>query len=158
MDFSGYEDLNLVGYLYNTCFGGFFFSDEFEEEYKKRCEAVGKSPMPYAGQDRADPIAVALFQEWGPERSSGDCSKLKLYWVPQDLLAYASEHEYDGKESVRVSAPNAYAFLLKTFLDDYEKNPSLSVADLKARHEEMSKKFRRFREFLENVYFKKPVE
>lgn len=47
---------------------------------------------------RDDEDLIKLFKEWGSERCSGDCSKLKLVEIPNDIEYYIDV--YDGLESI----------------------------------------------------------
>lgn len=47
---------------------------------------------------RDDEDLIKLFKEWGSERCSGDCSKLKLVEIPNDIEYYIDD--YDGLESI----------------------------------------------------------
>lgn len=75
----------------NTCFGGFGLSNRAFHEYKNR---TGKDPY---DAERDDPVLVAIVEELGDE-ADGDCSKLKVVEIPDDVQ-YTIE-EYDGIESI----------------------------------------------------------
>lgn len=107
--------------LYNNCYGGFQFSAEFEAEYKRRTgRDVTRDGGLYRtgpGSIRCDPVAVAIFEEFGSEWSSapGVCA-LEIHTIPAVFERYWEVDESDGDESVRVNAMEAYADMLHTFM------------------------------------------
>lgn len=154
-----YADLELVGYLFNTCYGGFSFSDEFQGAYNERRKQAGLEPieLSYYGtnEERSDPMIVQLYQEFGSKKASGHCSRLSLYWVPKDLLDYVDKHEYDGTESVGVDSSQIYTKLLKDFMEKYENDKTITLEELYKQYTNIKAKIARHREFLQNVYYKK---
>jgi hypothetical protein len=82
--------------LINTCFGGFNFSEEFQEEFELRFN-LKISDFDH-DNIRTNPEIIELFLEFGPERSSGKFSDLKLIEIPDDVEYEISE--YDGIEHV----------------------------------------------------------
>ena len=111
----------MIKILYNNCYGGFQFSAEFEAEYKRRTgRDVTRDGGLYrtgAGSIRCDPVAVAIFEEFGSEWSSapGVCA-LEIHTIPAVFERYWEVDESDGDESVRVNAMEAYADMLHTFM------------------------------------------
>lgn len=97
--------------LYNTCYGGFSFSDEFIVELNRRFPE--KRAEAHAFELRTDPEAIALFEELGPVRSSGPHSSLKIRNIP-DGMDWDID-EYDGKESIQWDLPKNK--ILKEFID-----------------------------------------
>lgn len=103
--------------LYNTCYGGFGFSDAFALELGNRIgEAVGHSYKHYRYRDH--PEAIKLFLEKGCEWSSGSCSKLKIKEIPMYLKNYYDVHEYDGKEEIHIDSSRAIEDATTKFLED----------------------------------------
>jgi len=60
--------------LINSCYGGFSFSERFCEEYEKR---TGSKLDTYS-KDRTSNAIIELFEELGPEISSGDFAELRV--------------------------------------------------------------------------------
>ena len=110
----------MIKILYNNCYGGFNFSDEFVAEYKRRKgEDIGaRGRLYYNGLDsmRCDPVVVAIFEEFGSERSSGPTAALELYEIPAIFARYWEIDEYDGDETVRVNINDAYADVLHAYM------------------------------------------
>lgn len=88
--------------LYNDCYGGFSFSEEFLEELKRRHPEKEFKDYYHQGL-RDDPDTIALFEEWGSKRSSGHFSKIELDEIP-DGVEY-DIREYDGQEGVSWTLP-----------------------------------------------------
>ena len=88
--------------LYNTCYGGFNFSNKFVAEFNRRFP--DKAITSYDEGCRSDPDAVALFEELGSEESSGHYAELSVMEIPDDVNW--SIREYDGRESVQWDIPN----------------------------------------------------
>lgn len=84
--------------LINTCYGGFTFSDEFEQEMKRR---GSKNFSKYYSHKRRDPQVLQLFDEKGSDWSGGIYSRLEKVAVPAGYAEYAHVHEYDGLESLQ---------------------------------------------------------
>ena len=152
-----YADLNLVGYLYNICYGGFSFSQKFVEEINEERKRVGSKLLKAYSDERTEPDVISLFQKVGSEYASGRNANLAMYWVPEEFLGYVDLHEYDGSEHVEVSSSEIYTDLLKQFLSDWKRDPSLTVEDLNRRYADTTGKINRYKEFLENVYYKSNI-
>lgn len=152
----GYDDLDFVGYLYNACYGGFSFSSMFVHRMNERLKAAGseKKFSEYTN-DRTDPMAIELFQELGADVSSGRFAALRIAWVPREFLEYVDLHEYDGVESVRILFDEMDSLLLKNFLSDWNRNPSLTVEDLNDRYLTMREKVVRYKEYQEEKHLRK---
>lgn len=101
----------LTEYMYCAKYGGFGFSHEFVDEYKKR---YGKK-IHTMYVDRADPDAIALFKERGQYQTCGGYNRntdddddprllcaIALAKVPTKYLDHIGIHEYDGLESVYI--------------------------------------------------------
>lgn len=118
---SGNNGIGTIKILYNNCYGGFQFSAEFEAEYKRRTgRDVTRDGGLYRtgpGSIRCDPVAVAIFEEFGSEWSSapGVCA-LEIHTIPAVFERYWEVDESDGDESIRVNAMEAYADMLHTFM------------------------------------------
>ena len=109
--------MDTIQILYNTCYGGFKFSDVFAFELGNRIrEAVGHSYKHYRYRDH--PEAIKLFLEKGCEWSSGSCSKLKIKEIPMYLKDYYDIREYDGKEEISINFSRAIEDATDTFLED----------------------------------------
>ena len=109
--------MDTIQILYNTCYGGFKFSDVFAFELGNRIrEAVGHSYKHYRYRDH--PEAIKLFLEKGSEWSSDSCSKLKIKEIPIYLKDYYDIHEYDGKEYVDINIHRAIADATDTYLEN----------------------------------------
>ena len=88
--------------LYNTCYGGFNFSERFVDEFNKRHPDRPKKLEPWH-DERTDPDVIALFEEKGSAWSSGVCSNLDMEEIPDDVEFRI--REYDGMEAVAWSIP-----------------------------------------------------
>jgi len=87
-----------IGVLFNICYGGFGFSNEFKEEYKKR---TGKEPdYNRYSFERHDEEAVKLFLEKGSDWSSAEYAKIDILYIPKGMIKYYRVSEYDGNERV----------------------------------------------------------
>ena len=146
-----YADLDLVGYLYNDCYGGFGFSDEFIKRINKRRAAEGLGAikgyeMSYK-KWRADPMFVSLVEEMTPKKAAGDFARICIHWVPREFVDYMVVEEYDGKETVVLPSLEMYGYLLRDFLVEWKADPTLGVAELERRYESMKVKLERYQEF-----------
>lgn len=92
----------------NTCYGGFSLSVEAAKELLRRKNiAIDKDfdkiykhgyYLNCHNIKRYDPDLIAIIEEWGSERVSSPCAKIKVetvYFDPENLIK-----EYDGKERV----------------------------------------------------------
>jgi hypothetical protein len=107
--------------LYNDCYGGFNFSEEFAAAYKARTgQDVNSFERRYRvgpNSVRCDPVAVELFERLGAEKSSGRHASLAVREIPALFERYWSIDEYDGSESVCVRVDEAYADLLHQYME-----------------------------------------
>ncbi len=110
----------MVKILYNNCYGGFDFSEEFKAEYARRkgepIESRGRLYRLGSDSIRCDPVTVAIFEEFGSERSSGPHSAIELCEIPATFAHYWEVEESDGDETVRVVISEAYADILHTYM------------------------------------------
>lgn len=88
--------------LYNTCYGGFNFSERFVDEFNKRHPDRPKKLESWH-DERTDPDVIALFEEKGSVWSSGAYSNLDMEEIPDDVEFRV--REYDGMESVSWTIP-----------------------------------------------------
>lgn len=148
-----YADLELVGILYNTSYGGFSFSKKFIEILNERRKEANIKPIKSLYYDqRKDPMAVALFQELGSKESSGRHANIEIDWVPKEFQDSATISEYDGDESVCIHNDAFYANLLRKFLSDWKEKPELKVEDLDREYTRLKNKFDRYSEFSSKLY------
>jgi hypothetical protein len=108
--------------LYNNCYGSFDVSDEFEKEYQLRTgRPINRDSVEFwnTGPDsiRCDPVAVAIFEEFGSERSSGPTSAIEIHTIPAVFARHWDIKESDGDETVTVNTTEAYADILHGFMD-----------------------------------------
>lgn len=61
----------------------------------------GRMVYTYDNAQRTDPVLVALIEEWGSRRVSGQLAKLRVVDVP-DGIRYEID-DYDGMESIHES-------------------------------------------------------
>lgn len=107
------------GVLYNVCYGGFCFSNEFVDEFEKRTGI--HMEYNYSHQEYRDhPEAIKFFEEKGSKWSSGSFSKLDIVYIPIIMKDYYQVGEYDGKEHVGLQIN--CAIVART--DEYIANPS----------------------------------
>ena len=94
----------MIDYLYNNCYGGFSFSEEFQDEFVKRFPEKKIMIITYRSENgwRHDPDIVALWKEMG-EKSNGEFSNIKSKLVPEKYVDFVTVHDYDGFESVGVA-------------------------------------------------------
>lgn len=117
--------MQIYKVLYNNCYGGFGFSDEFAVELEVRIgEPVGHAFKHYRYRDH--PEAVKLFLEKGSEWSSGSCSKLECVGIPDYLKDYYTIHEYDGQENVVIN----FSLAIEDATEKYLENPTLETLQL----------------------------
>lgn len=98
--------------IYNTCYGGFNFSNEFVEEFNNR-NTERATHLETRHEERTDPSVIALFEEKGSEWSSGRHSKLDIMNIPDDVEF--TVEEYDGIETITWSIPKDE--IIKDLLD-----------------------------------------
>jgi len=103
--------------LYNDCYGGFGFSEEFKAAYKERTGRDATTFNQLFRAVRADPIAVELFERLGSARASGENASLSVREIPALFERYWTIEEYDGNEWVHVNVNEAYADLLHQYMD-----------------------------------------
>jgi len=87
---------DLVGVVYNTCYGGFRLSSEAEARY---AELKGISIFNLWDDEipRHDPHLVQVVQELN-NKAAGNYSSLKIEWIPRGSKYYIKD--YDGSETV----------------------------------------------------------
>lgn len=113
--------MDKIGVLFNDCYGGFGFSDEFALELGNRIgEAISHRYKHHRYRDH--PETVKLFIEKGSEWSSGEYSKLDIEYIPAFMKDYYHVAEYDGMESVIVNTNR----MIVDKLDEYLKSESLT--------------------------------
>jgi hypothetical protein len=151
-----YADLNLVGYLYNTCHGGFEFSEEFKKRMNDKRVAAGLQPLKYFREERVDPEYIALFKELGARASSGYCARLAIAYFPEEFLEFVVIDEYDGRESVAICQAEVYEALLKRFMEERahgkleQEGEQVTLEDLDARYIATKAKLERYAEYKRN--------
>lgn len=102
--------------LYNNCYGGFRFSDEFKNEYYKR-HGIQINNLGIT-RYRMDKKSIELFEELGSENSSGKYSKLKIYEYPADKIEFMRIDDDDGWELIYYDNKSAYIKLLNIMIKD----------------------------------------
>jgi len=112
--------------LYNNSYGdGFVFSTAFLIEYEARTSKKLNMFMALAriGPEsiRCDPVAIAIFQEKGPEWCSGPTSELALREFSNVFAQYWEIEEQDGDEHVRLLVSEALADILHEFVRTGDK-------------------------------------
>jgi hypothetical protein len=113
--------MSTIKVLYNDCYGGFAFSEEFLAAFKERTGRtlnMDKELM-FLGLNsiRCSTDAIALLEEKGAEWSSGAGSYLAIREFPAVFANYWDIDEYDGNESVRIAAAEALADVLDTYME-----------------------------------------
>lgn len=114
--------MSAIPVLYNNCYGGFCFSDEFEAEYTRRTGRpinTEKRLFRLCGPEsiRCDPVAVTIFREMGSEWSSGRNAAIELTEVHPIFEHYWTIEESEGDEFVRVCVSDALADILDDFME-----------------------------------------
>lgn len=114
--------MSTIKILYNNCYGGFEVSEAFKEEYRRRTgKTINQDAIEFwnTGPDsfRCDPVAVAIVEEFGSERSSGHSSVIEIREIPAVFARHWNIKEYDGDETVKVNITEAYADILHGFMD-----------------------------------------
>lgn len=79
----------------NKCYGGFGLSDKAMELYKTKTGIEEDEWFSAYDIERDDPILIEVIEELG-EKAEGDCAKLKIVEIPDDVEWFVEE--YDGKE------------------------------------------------------------
>ena len=141
-----FADIEPTGYLYNICFGGFSYSDEFIRILNERRLKAGMEPVPDYYEERSDPMAITLFQELGSDKSSGAAAELELAWFPKVFMKYLTLSEYDGQEGVRIDRGSVYAKLLHDFIEERKTNPDITAEELENRYNTIKHTFERYEE------------
>ena len=163
MDFigkpEGYDDLDLIGYIYNKSDTYIFsFSQTFIECINKQRLAAGISTKLNVRSDsvevRTDPMVTNLFIEMGTAASSGWRADLSIKWFPRLLLDYITFTRYpNGLEFVNLYEHDLDSKVLKNFLKEWSTtNPSLTVEDLNNRYRTIKAKLKRYNEYYNTYY------
>lgn len=87
---------DLVGVVYNDCYGGFRLSSEAEARYAE-LKGVAVDSFWHDDIPRHDPHLVQVVQELN-DNASGTFSSLKIEWIPRGSKYYIKD--YDGSETV----------------------------------------------------------
>jgi hypothetical protein len=87
---------DLIGVVYNTCYGGFSLSPAGEARY---AELKGINSESFWAHEipRHDPHLVQVVEELD-DRAGGSYSSLQIKWMPRGSKYYISD--YDGSETV----------------------------------------------------------
>ena len=149
-----YADLDLVGFLYNGCYGGFGFSNAFMAQLNERRTAAGLPPTTeyelltsMRSEGRHDPLAIALFLEMGSVAASGSYASIRIIWFPREFIDSVYVKEYDGKETPSIPFLEVKATLLDNFLRERQANPALTLDDLEQRHKNLMTKQAQYEAF-----------
>lgn len=110
-----------VRVLFNDCYGDFAFSANFDAEYLKRTghpiETDGRLYRIGSNSIRCDPVALAIFDEFGSAWCSGLEAELAVREVPAIFALYWEIDDYGGNETVRLRVDEAMSDILETFID-----------------------------------------
>ena len=140
---------DFVEVIYNTCYGGYSFSKEAIQEYRRRLalqyESLGalEEGVDTGDSDlRTDPIMVGVVKEMGP-RSYGTHAELKIAQVPLRFAEHYVIEDYDGYESVSLnwdeyrltkiskavdqSEPCWLAEMIRSILDEPEEEGAVTL-------------------------------
>jgi hypothetical protein len=114
---------DAIKVIYNDCYGGFGFSEQFATEYEKQAGVpLNEEKRLYHLRDlRMDPVAIKILEEKGTEWSSGPYSHLIVATIPAIFEKYWEIDESDGNEAVRVGISDALADILDTFMETGDK-------------------------------------
>jgi hypothetical protein len=86
----------MIKIVINNCHGGFGLSDEAHNRFRENKGIT--DPYHFAGDiPRDDPDLIRIVEEMG-EEANGECAKLKIVEIPDDVNWYVEE--YDGCEWV----------------------------------------------------------
>ena len=132
-------DIEYQEVLYNDCYGGFSFSEEFETEYNKR---HGEDDEAHAHR-RTNSNILSLFKEMG-KKANSQYSHIRITQIPKELMKYMNIHEYDGVESVTINFEEALSDLMKetyknNFLTDEIKKKYERIQLLKKAYHDINK-------------------
>lgn len=132
----------MIEFLYNACYGGFSFSEEFEEEFCKRFpEKAEFLKNLWNLEIRYDPDVVALWKEMG-ERANGPCSKIKSKMLPEKCIEYVDLDEYDGMESVGIDWNYAYRVICDALVEAVKNKHD--TTQLLHEYDEMKDTYRQY--------------
>ena len=110
-----------VRVLFNDCYGDFAFSANFDAEYLKRTghpiETDGRLYRIGSNSIRCDPVALAIFDEFGSAWCSGLEAELAVREVPAIFASYWEIDDYGGNETVRLRVDEAMSDILETFIE-----------------------------------------
>ena len=141
----GIRSTTMFKILYNDCYGGFNFSNEFMTDYEER---TGKkiSENRYIGSSsdsiRIDPVAIAIFEEHGSEWCSGIKSRLEVRKIPAAFMKYWEIEEYDGNEYVVVNVDGALSDVLETYIQTGDHATMLSqYRHIKTAQQQLTRSF-----------------
>jgi hypothetical protein len=95
------SDEEIVGVLYNTCYGGFNMSRKAVELINKKYQEIGKQPInSYDYVSRTDPVILEIYEQLGSDNFSGINSKIQIEYIKKRYINFIKIDEYDGMESV----------------------------------------------------------
>lgn len=113
--------MSTIKVIYNDCYGGFAFSEEFLAALKERTGRTldMNKELLHLGPNsiRCNSEAIALLEEKGAEWSSGANSYLAIREFPAVFANYWEIDEYDGNETVRITVAEALADILDTYME-----------------------------------------
>ncbi len=107
--------------LYNTCYGGFVYSNEVKELIKSKNE---NKFMIYDYKFRSDPYVLELYDQL-KDKFGKEGTQIEVENVPIYYKYYFSIKEYDGMESIVYKDSNfklsMISFVLKSDLNSEQK-------------------------------------
>lgn len=125
---------NKIRVLYNTCYGGFTFSEEAFDEINKRLSEKGKKTLRsvYSDDyDRYEPIYLEVYDLLGPQKFSGKNSKIEFELVEEKYKDFITIDEYDGLETVMVNTDNSLLFEIRGVINSNSLSDSEKLEKIK---------------------------
>lgn len=119
--------VHMMKILYNSCTGGFRFSEAFLQEYLQRTGEEAPRlgcRCPHTTQPiRVHPVAIQIAEEFGLRWISGRNSRLSFEIIPAVFADYWEIDEYHGDETITVNVHHALSDVLERFMitGDYVK-------------------------------------
>jgi hypothetical protein len=111
-------DIEFVEILYNSCYGGYAYSNEFCKYYNDLTNSYINMYDMCEINERMDPNIIYTFKQLGSFKSSSKCANLKLTTIPKGMIDYVKIKEYDGMEKIYIDYNKAYRDLLENIIKD----------------------------------------
>ena len=133
----------MIPFLYNTCYGGFAFSKEFEEEFSKRFPEKKEFLQGWSDKKRYDTDVVALWKEMG-EKANGSHSKINVKMVPENCVDFIHIREYDGMENVVIDWTFVYTSICHRLVEAVKNRHDIAITNILHEYDEIKDTYREY--------------